>query len=85
MDEAGVPLPRAAVLAVDQDLWVGGWVGDRKVEETLVVRMSYWTWGVGRVGGWGGEVLLVDESGVPLPRAAVLVVNQNLGGWVGGG
>ena len=36
--------------------WVGGWVGDRKVEENEAVRMSYWELGVwvGEVGGWVG-------------------------------
>ena len=31
--------------------WVGGWVGDRKVEEDEAVRMNYCELGVGWVGG----------------------------------
>ena len=34
--------------------WVGGWVGDRKMEENEAVRMSYWNVGVEWVGGWVG-------------------------------
>ena len=35
---------------------MGGWVGDRKVEEDEAIGMSYWkVWVVGWVGGWVGE------------------------------
>ena len=54
--------------------WVGGWVGDRKVEENEAVRMSYWNvygW-VGRGGKGGLNELLGTVGGW-------------VGGWVGGG